>query len=305
MVQNRLALHASKRLFSPEPVETLIMPRWNTVAIVGVGLIGGSIGLALRDRGLAGRVIGVGRRVDSLRKAMEAGAVTETALNLDEAIRPADLVVFATPVNRIAPAILEASRHFSSGALITDAGSTKAEMVRELDATLLPDIRFVGGHPLAGGEKAGPENATADLFEGRVAIVTPTDRTPRTVVRDATEFWASLGARVITMSPEEHDEAVAAISHLPHLLASAVARCTPKERLDLAASGWRDTTRIAAGDAELWTQILLSNRRNVLKSLARFEKTVSRFKAALKNDDPAALKRLFAEAKRIRDAVGS
>jgi prephenate dehydrogenase len=281
------------------------MPRWNTVTIVGVGLIGGSIGLALRSRGLAERVIGMGRRPESLRQAMEVGAVTETSLDLETSIRPADLIVFATPVDRIAPAILEASRLFSSQALITDAGSTKAEMIGELDAALPPKIRFIGGHPLAGGEKAGVEYATADLFEGRVAIVTPTDRTPRQVVRDATEFWASLGARVITMSPEEHDEAVAAISHLPHLLASAVARSTPKERLDLAASGWRDTTRIAAGDAELWTQILLTNRRNVLKSIARFEKTVSRFKEALKNDDPAALKRLLAEAKRIRDAVGS
>ena len=280
-------------------------PRWNTVAIVGVGLIGGSIGLALRARGLAGRVIGIGRRPESLRKAMEVGAVTETSLSFDESIRPADVIVFATPVDQIAPSILEAVRHFSSKALITDAGSTKAEIIRELDDALPPKIRFVGGHPLAGGEKAGVEHATADLFAGRVAIVTPTERTPRTVVRDATEFWASLGARVITMSPAEHDEAVAAISHLPHLLASAVARSTPKERLDLAASGWRDTTRIAAGDAELWTQILLANRRNVLKSLARFEKTVSRFKDALKNDDPAALKRLLAEAKRIRDAVGS
>jgi prephenate dehydrogenase len=281
------------------------MPRWNTVAIVGVGLIGGSIGLALRARGLAGRVIGIGRRAESLRKAMEVGAVTETMLHCDGSIRAADLIVFATPVDRIAPAILEAAPHFSKQALITDAGSTKAGMIHELDKALPAKTRFVGGHPLAGGENAGPEFATADLFERRVAIVTPTDRTPRPVVREACDFWASLGSRVVTMSPEEHDEAVAAISHLPHLLASAIARGTPKERIELAAAGWRDTTRIAAGDAELWTQILLANRRNVLKSIARFEKTVSRFKDALKNDDPAALKRLLAEAKRIRDAVGS
>jgi prephenate dehydrogenase len=281
------------------------MPRWNTVAIVGVGLIGGSIGLALRARGLAGRVIGVGRRPESLRKAVEVGAVSETTLDFDDSLLSADLIVFATPVDHIAPAIQKASPHFSSTALITDAGSTKAAMVRELEAVLPSHIRFVGGHPLAGGEKAGPEFATADLFEGRVAIVTPIEQTPPPVVHDAIEFWASLGARVITMSPEEHDEAVAAISHLPHLLASAAAQSTPNERLDLAAAGWRDTTRIAAGDAELWTQILLVNRGNVLKSLAGFEKTLSRFKQALVNDDAAALKRLLAEAKRIRDAVGN
>ncbi|HEX3996943.1 MAG TPA: prephenate dehydrogenase/arogenate dehydrogenase family protein [Pirellulales bacterium] len=281
------------------------MPRWNTVAIVGVGLIGGSIGLALRSRGLAGRVIGVGRSDASLGRALETGAVSETTLELAAAVEKADLVVFATPVDRIVSAIQEAQRHFSSRALVTDAGSTKAAMVRELENSIRPHIRFVGGHPLAGGEKAGVAFASADLFEGRVAIVTPIEQTPPKVVRDAREFWSSLGARVVTMSPEEHDEAVAAISHLPHLVASAVARSTPQDRLDLAAGGWRDTTRIAAGDAELWQQILLANRRNVLKSLARFEKTIARFKAALKNDKPAALKRLLAEAKRIRDAVGS
>jgi prephenate dehydrogenase len=281
------------------------MPRWNTVTIVGVGLIGGSIGLALRARGLAGRVIGVGRRPESIQNAIEAGAITETAASLQEAIRPADLVVFATPVDQIVPAMMDASWQFSSQTLITDAGSTKAKIVRDLDSALRPQVRFVGSHPLAGGEKGGVEFATANLFEGRAAIVTPTERTTRTAVRDITEFWESLGSRVFTMSPEEHDEAVAAISHLPHLLASAIARGTPKERLELAGTGWRDTTRIAAGDVELWTQILLMNRKNVLKSLARFEKTVSRFKAALKDENSAALKRLLAEAKRIRDAVGS
>lgn len=154
-------------------------------------------------------------------------------------------------------------------------------------------------------EKRRASSSSSDLFEGRVSIVTPTEQTPDDVKNEACEFWASLGSRVVTMNPEEHDEAVAAISHLPHLVASAIAASTPLERLDLAAGGWRDTTRIAAGDAELWTQILLANRANVLKSLERFEKTVSEFKAAIENRDLAALKRLLAEAKRIRDAVGS
>jgi prephenate dehydrogenase len=281
------------------------MPRWNTVAIVGVGLIGGSIGLALRARGLAGRVIGVGRNAESLRKALEAKAVSETTLHGDEAFRAADLIVYATPVDHIARAISQSANDFAPAALVTDAGSTKAEMVRQLEKLLPPDVRFIGSHPLAGGEKAGVEHASSDLFEGRVSIVTPTERTTEVVTREACEFWELLGSRAVTMDPEEHDEAVAAISHLPHLVASAIAASTPEERLGLAAGGWRDTTRIAAGDAELWTQILLANRANVLKSLERFEKTVSEFKAAIENRDSAALKRLLAEAKRIRDAVGS
>lgn len=280
------------------------MPRWDTVGIVGVGLIGGSIGLALRSRGLADRVIGIGRSQESLERAVAAGAVTESSLEFG-ALREADVVVVATPINGIVPAVIEAAKHVSSAALLTDAASVKQQIVAELEGSLPPQIRFVGGHPLAGGEKGGVEFATANLFEGRVCILTPTEQTSRDAAREAAEFWQSLGSRVVDMSPAEHDEAVAAISHLPHLVASAIAESTPEDRLEFAAGGWRDTTRIAAGDAELWTQILLANRANVLKSLARFEKTVSRFKAALENEKTAALKRLLTEAKRIRDAVGS
>lgn len=281
------------------------MPRWNTVAIVGVGLIGGSVGLALRKRKLAERVIGVGRREESLKKALAAGAVTETSLDFPQTLKSANLIVFCTPVDHIAEAILQAQQCISPAALVTDAGSTKEAMVRDLENGLDSQIRFIGGHPLAGGEKAGVEFASADLFDGRVTIITPTDRTPPAVQQHAEEFWTALGSRVISMTPAEHDEAVAAISHFPHLIASAISASTPENRLELAAGGWRDTTRIAAGDAELWTQILLANPRNVLKSLARFEKTVAEFKAAIENGDAAELRRLLAEAKRIRDAVGS
>jgi prephenate dehydrogenase len=291
------------------PLQTLAkklpMPRWNTVAIVGVGLIGGSIGMALRARRLAGRVVGIGRNAESLRKAIDAKAVTDTTLNASEGVRGADLVIYALPVAQIAAAIEQMALDLSSAALVTDVGSTKAAMVSQIDAKLVRKIRFIGSHPLAGGEKGGVAFASSHLFEGRVSIVTPTQETPKDLACDAREFWESLGSRVVVMSPEEHDDAVAAISHLPHLVASAVAGSTPERQLDLAAGGWRDTTRIAAGDPELWIQILLTNRGYVLKSLERFEKTVSKFKAALENEDSAALKQLLAEAKRIRDAVGS
>ncbi len=283
------------------------MPRspWNTVAIVGVGLIGGSIGLALRERKLAKRVVGIGRRAASLRKSKQFGAVTETSLRIARGVAHADLVVVATPIEQIVGHIREAAAASRQGALITDAGSTKATIVASLDGHISNGVRFVGSHPLAGSEKSGPEAATPDLFVGRVVVVTPCKTTPAGAAEEVADFWSALGATAFMMSPEEHDAALASTSHLPHLVASILAEATPRENLPLTATGWQDTTRIAAGDAELWTQILLDNRRNVLNSLARFEKTMQAARRAIERGDAKTLRRLLTEAKQVRDAVGS
>jgi prephenate dehydrogenase len=278
---------------------------WKNVAIIGVGLIGGSIGLALRERRLAKRVVGVGHRAASLRKAKRIGAVSETTLRLERGVEDADLVVVATPIAQIVDQVREAGVASRPGTLITDAGSTKATIVASLDGQLPDGVRFVGSHPLAGSEKSGPAAAIADLFVGRVAVVTPCPTTAAGAAEEAADFWSALGATVFMMSPEEHDAALASTSHLPHLIASLLAEVTPREDLPLTASGWQDTTRIAAGDAELWTQILMDNRRNVLNSLARFEKTMQAARRAIERGDAKTLRRLLTEAKAIRDAVGS
>jgi prephenate dehydrogenase len=278
---------------------------WKTVTIIGVGLIGGSIGLALRERKLAERVIGVGRRAASLRKAKQRGIVSATTLRIEEGVAEADLIVVATPIVQIVDQVCAAAAVCPPGTLITDAGSTKGTIVASLNGQIPASIRFVGSHPLAGSEKSGPEAATADLFEGRVVVVTPSRTTLNGAAEDAADFWSALGATVYMMSPEEHDAALATTSHLPHLLASILADATPRADLPLTATGWQDTTRIAAGDPQLWTQIFLDNKRNVLKSLARFEKTMQRAKAAIERGDAKALDRLLKEAKGIRDAVGS
>jgi prephenate dehydrogenase len=278
---------------------------WKTVTIIGVGLIGGSIGLALRERKLAERVIGVGRRAATLRKAKQLGIVNATTLRLEDGVAEADLVVVATPIAQIVDQVCAAAQACRPETLITDAGSTKATIVARLNGQIPDSIRFVGSHPLAGSEKSGPEAATADLFEGRVVVVTPSRTTHNGAAEDAADFWSALGATVFLMSPEEHDAALASTSHLPHLLASLLAGATPRADLPLTATGWQDTTRIAAGDPELWTQIFLDNKRNVLKSLARFEKTMQRAKAAIERGDAKTLNRLLTEAKAIRDAVGS
>lgn len=283
------------------------MPVGQRIAIVGVGLIGGSIGLALRRRGLAEEVVGVGRRPVVLEKAVALGAIDRGTTNLVDGVAEADLVVVATPVGIVVD-VVQAVAQLAPRASITDAGSTKAEICRSLraeeDGSGLRPGRFVGSHPLAGGHRTGPEHASGDLFVGRTVVVTPEDDTPPGLVQRMTEFWESLGAEVTLLSPEEHDRALAATSHLPHLIASALAAATPEEWLQLAATGWADTTRIAAGDAELWTQIFSQNRAAVLDALRRFEHQLAALDSAIADDDPAALHGLLQEGKRIRDALG-
>ncbi len=281
------------------------MKHWDTVAIIGVGLIGGSIGLALRSRGLARQVVGIGRRQSSLKKARECGAVTSTTTNLSSGVADAQLVVVCTPVGNIVDHVQQSAATCPSDALITDAGSTKADIVAALDGRLPHDIGFVGSHPLAGSEQSGPLSAKDDLFDNRVVVVTPARHSDSRHVDLIEQFWKSLGGQVTRMSPRAHDEALAAISHLPHLLASMLAAATPKKHLPLAATGWQDTTRIAAGDVDLWRDILGQNRDHVLKSLGKFEKWLAKFRTALERDDPAQIAKLLEAGKQNRDAVGS
>ncbi len=281
------------------------MQPWNSVAIVGVGLIGGSIGLALRERKLARKVIGIGRRQASLKRAKELGAVTATTTKIQDGVAEADVVIVCTPVAEIAGHLLESAAAAPKKAILTDAGSTKGTIVAAVEAKLPRGRRFVGSHPLAGSEKNGAQFARADLFEGRVVVITPTRKTKADDKQAVADFWSALGATVLVMSPEAHDKALATTSHLPHLVSSAVARHTLPADLPLTAGGWRDLTRVAAGDPELWMQILLENRGNVLKSLAGFEKTMAAFKSALARGDRRKLRELLADGKRVRDAVGN
>lgn len=281
------------------------MQRFENVAIVGVGLIGASIGLALRERGLAGRVIGIGRRPTTLEVARERGAVTETTTDLKQGVAEAELVVVCTPVATIVETVEQVAAASPASCLITDAGSTKGEIVAALDHLSDKGPRFVGSHPLAGGENSGPQHGRADLLVGRVVVLTPAEKTRPEDLQTLEQFWCALGARVVSLSPAEHDEALATTSHLPHLVAAAIAGSTPKQYAALVATGWLDTTRIAAGDAELWQQILLGNRDHVLKSLDRFEALLTEMREAIENVDQNRLKTLLLKAKRTRDALGS
>lgn len=287
------------------------MRTWDKLAVVGPGLIGGSVGLAALRRGVVSEVVGIGRSQTSLQAAVNLGVITEGTLDLAAGVADADLVVVCTPVDDIPHHIARIAGCCRPGTIITDAGSTKARIVADVErsqaagAPWVSGVRFVGSHPLAGNDKRGSDHANADLFVERTVVVTPTASSRPDDVRVVRDFWESLGAVSVVMSPEEHDRAVAVTSHLPHLVASAIAAATPAEYVTLTAGGWQDTTRIAAGDPLLWRQIFLANRANLQAALERFDHTLKMLRLAVEAGDAAGLERLLTEGKRIRDAVGN
>ena len=286
------------------------MAEYDTVAIIGVGLIGGSIGLALRERRLAQNIVGIGRRQTSLDKARDVGAIDHGVTNLANGVAQAQLIIVATPVDSIAERVIQASAACPATSLITDAGSTKASIVAAADAGLAArrsGPRFVGSHPLAGDHRTGPEHARADLLEGRTVVITPTEHTRPAAVTEVSGFWQSLGANVVSMTPDKHDAALAVTSHLPHVAAVALAAATPTELLPLTAGGWRDTTRVAGGDPALWQAILTENRQHVLDALDLMGKTFSNLRESLAQGDNESLISILEKAakrKRDRDALG-
>jgi prephenate dehydrogenase len=277
----------------------------HTLTIVGVGLIGASIGLAAKKRGLAKHVLGVGRDAAKLDQARRLGAIDEGKLDLAEAVADADFVVCCLPVDRIAGEIIRAAKHCQPTAVLTDAGSTKRQIVEEAEAALPAGALFVGAHPLAGSEKKGAEHGHADLFVQRWTVLTPSERTPTAAVDAVTGFWNALGAKVQRLSPQEHDEALALTSHLPHLIAAALAGILPDELRDLTATGFRDTTRVAGGDPQVWTPIFQQNRAAVLAALDRFEERLRGFRQAFASDDVGKIDQLLAQGRKVRDALGS
>jgi prephenate dehydrogenase len=281
------------------------MKRFDTVTIVGVGLIGGSIGMALRTRRLARQVVGVGRRQASLRTARRVGAVDHTTIDLAKGVADAELIVVCSPVGQVVEHVRQAAEHGPAGTLITDAGSTKQVIVESLDRGLARGCRFLGSHPLAGSEKTGAAHASADLFEGRIAILTPTRNTQATDFDLLEQFWSQLGSVVLQMSPEEHDRALAVTSHLPHAAAVALAGVLTEEHFRLAASGFLDASRLAAGSPELWKPIFQHNRRHVVAALARYEKQLAALRTAIDSNDETAVADLLHRAKKNRDALGN
>ena len=242
---------------------------------MGVGLLGGSIGLAVKSRMPACGIIGYGHRRATLERAIDIGAIDEARDTPAAAVADADLVVLCTPVGMLAEMLQQIGPALQGGAIVTDVGSTKRSVVKA--AELLPvGVHFVGSHPMAGSEKRGVEYARTDLFENATCIVTPTPRTDAGALRRVVEFWQALGMTTTTLSPEDHDRHLAEISHLPHALAAALVEMQTDTALPLAGKGFLDATRIAGGDGALWRDILLDNADHVRAALGRLREELDR-----------------------------
>jgi cyclohexadieny/prephenate dehydrogenase len=278
--------------------------RWSRLTVVSPGLIGGSIARAVRARRLADEVVVVARHEAAVRAVLDAGAAHAGTTDLARGVAGAEVVVLCAPVGALPGLVRTAWPHLASGAVLTDAGSVKRGVVAAARACpARAGVSFVGGHPMAGSERSGFEASTADLFEGRVALVTPEPATPERAVETVTALWERLGSTVRRLTAEAHDQLVAQISHLPHLAAYGLVSAADGEALPLAGRGFIDTTRIAASAETLWTDIFRENRASLLDALGRYEAVLSRWRELLARSDWAALEAELGRAREVREKL--
>ncbi|MBI4435883.1 MAG: prephenate dehydrogenase [Candidatus Omnitrophica bacterium] len=274
---------------------------FHRVAILGVGLIGGSLGLSIRKKRLAKEVVGVCKTSRSVALAKRRGAIDwGTTLPL-RAIQGADLVILATPIRVIPHLVRSIARRLKPGCLLTDVASTKGSLTMEIEELLPSHVSFVGSHPMAGRETRGVSHAIPTLFEGNICFVTPTRHTSSSSLRTIREFWRRIGCRVKVVKLKEHDRIVSSLSHLPHLLAALLV--LNAEGIEWAGTGFKDMTRIASSDPWLWRDILLSNQREILRSSRQFRKRFDRVTRHLEKKDAEAILHLFEKAKHLRDRL--
>jgi prephenate dehydrogenase len=277
------------------------------LVVIGVGLIGGSFALALKRARVVQRVVGVGRTSRNLAAARKLKIIDEVSQDPALAVSDADLVLLATPVGQM-PAVMTAiARHLPSHAVITDAGSTKGDVISAARRFLGAHLsRFVPGHPVAGTEKSGAEAAFPDLFKDRNVILTPQQETAATAVRLVQRAWEACGARVTRLTADQHDAVLAAVSHLPHVVAYALVNMLARRRnaaqlFGLSAGGLRDTVRIAGSSPEMWADICLANRDALLAALEDYENELEEARAAIESGEAAVLRRLFERARGARE----
>ena len=283
------------------------MKRFERVAVIGVGLIGGSFSLALKEKNLCRHIVGVGRSPANMKLALERAAVDSIETDVAQAVSDADLVLVATPVAQFEKIFREIKPNLKPSATLSDAGSTKRDVVAAARAGLGSRIsQFVPAHPIAGAEKSGVAAASKDLFRGKRVVLTPLPENSPESIQLIERTWAATGAKVSTMLPEEHDEVFATVSHLPHLLAYALVseiggRSNVKELFAYAAGGLRDFTRIASSHPEMWRDICIANRDCLLTEILCFEKKLKSIASMLEAGDQTALEKLFADARAARE----
>lgn len=275
------------------------MRLFNKVAILGTGLIGGSLALVMKKKGLARKIIGVSRHKKNLILAKKIGAIDKGSLKLN-IIKGADLLVLATPVDVIMNSAKPISKIIGKDCLVIDVGSTKKEIVGRLNK-FFPN--YLGTHPLAGSEKRSIVYADPDIFKDSVCILTPTKNTKSKVLDKIKKLWSEAGAKVVSLTPEMHDKILSFTSHLPHLAAFSLMNAIPDKHLRFTATGLRDTTRIAGSDSALWTSVFLSNRNNLLDAISVLEKELSKIKLAILKNDRKSLGAILEKAKAKRSKL--
>lgn len=279
----------------------------NKLVIFGVGLIGGSFALALREAGAVREIVGVGRTAGNLAEALRLGVIDRVAVDAASAVQDADLVMLAVPVGQMATVMASIAPHLSTQTVVTDAGSTKCDVVALAQQHLPGHLaRFVPAHPIAGAEKSGAAAASGELYRRRSVVITPMSGVEPAAVSMVRTMWEACGATVREMTPQAHDEVFAAVSHLPHLLAFALvediaSRSNSEELFSYAAGGFRDFTRIAGSSPEMWRDICLANRTALLKELEVYQAQLDRLRTMLEQADGTALKQVFSHASAARN----
>lgn len=283
------------------------MKLFENITIIGVGLIGGSLARACRQRGLAGTITGCGRNKAKLEKGVSLKIIDKFSTDPKEAVKDADLVVVGAPVGSIAGLIREILPALKSGCIVTDVGSVKNSLVREVDGFIPDSVHFVGAHPIAGGERSGIEASNPLLFEGALCIVTPSEKTNMEALEKVVELWGNVGMKVQALDAVEHDYIFGAVSHLPHLVAYAlmntlgVLKTRNGEPITLySGGGLRDATRIASSDPVMWRDIFLSNKQSTLELLGQFRERLDEMQDWIEKEDGESLERAFSAANKYR-----
>ncbi len=277
------------------------------MAIIGVGLIGGSLSRVCKEKNLTGKITGFGRNESNLKKGVELGVIDSYSLDLKDAVRDADIVLLATPVRAMVDIVKMMIPHLKGGTIVTDVGSVKGYLVDKIEELLPKDISFVGGHPIAGTERSGVESSFLTLFKDSNCILTPTEKTNGEALKKIEELWHTAGAKVILMDAKDHDRILAAISHLPHLVAYALVNTIgdideDDNLLSLAGGGFKDFTRIASSDPVMWRDICLLNKDNLLEIISQFQGSIERLKRYIKKEKGTKLEDEFNKANRIRNS---
>jgi prephenate dehydrogenase len=279
------------------------------LAVIGVGLIGGSLALALKKAGFVGEVIGCGRGKPNLETALKLGIIDRYERDPKKAVADADMVFLATPVCSLAAMVAEIAPALKQGAIITDGGSVKGEVLREINPLVPRGVYFVAGHPIAGTENSGAEAAFATLYVGKRCILTPDAGTDAQALETVTAMWQAAGSEVVCMPAEKHDRVLAAISHLPHMVAYSLVNAVgsydhyEENILEYSAGGFRDFTRIASSDPTMWRDIALTNQAALLEMMEQFETFFAELKEDVRKGDVDRLFEFFVRSKQLRDAI--